>query len=150
MLTSVIAMAIVIAGGSHGVLAGTLSFGTMYIFLQYIKTFFEPIQDLAEQLSTLQSAVASAEKIFTLLDEEPLIHDPEKPTKLDKIQGRIEFKHVWFAYDNENFILRDVSFVIGSIGDALFPQADVALDIAGEDKHILLNLPDGAADLIPG
>ena len=84
----------------------------MYIFLQYIKTFFEPIQDLAEQLSTLQSAVASAEKIFTLLDEEPLIHDPEKPTKLDKIQGRIEFKHVWFAYDNENFILRDVSFVI--------------------------------------
>lgn len=71
VFTSVVAMAIVIAAGSHGVLSGTVSFGTMYIFLQYIKTFFEPIQDLAEQLSTLQSAVASAEKIFTLLDEKP-------------------------------------------------------------------------------
>ncbi|MDE7054178.1 MAG: ABC transporter ATP-binding protein/permease [Oscillospiraceae bacterium] len=134
VLTSVIAMAIVIAGGSHGVLAGTLSFGTMYIFLQYIKTFFEPIQDLAEQLSTLQSAVASAEKIFTLLDEEPLIHDPEKPTKLDKIQGRIEFKHVWFAYDNENFILRDVSFVIEPGQKVAFVGA------TGAGKSSILNL----------
>ena len=112
VLSSVVAMAIVIAAGSQGVLAGTVSFGTMYIFLQYIKTFFEPIQDLAEQLATLQSAVASAEKIFTLLDEKPLIRDPEEPVRPEKIQGRIEFRHVWFAYDNENYILRDVSFVI--------------------------------------
>ena len=134
VLTSVVAMAIVIAAGSRGVLAGTVSFGTMYIFLQYIRTFFEPIQDLAEQLSTLQSAVASAEKIFTLLDVKPLIHDPEHPAKPAEITGRIEFKHVWFAYDNENYILRDVSFVIEPGQKVAFVGA------TGAGKTSILNL----------
>lgn len=134
VLTSVVAMAIVIAAGSRGVLAGTVSFGTMYIFLQYIRTFFEPIQDLAEQLSTLQSAVASAEKIFTLLDVKPLIHDPEHPAKPAEITGRIEFKHVWFAYDNENYILRDVSFVIEPGQKVAFVGA------TGAGKSSILNL----------
>lgn len=134
VLTGVVAMAIVIAAGSHGVLEGTVSFGTMYIFLQYIRTFFEPIQDLAEQLSTLQSAVASAEKIFTLLDEKPLLHDPETPVEPEEIHGRIEFKHVWFAYDNENFILRDVSFVIEPGQRVAFVGA------TGAGKSSILNL----------
>jgi len=134
VLSSVVAMAIVIAAGSQGVLAGTVSFGTMYIFLQYIKTFFEPIQDLAEQLATLQSAVASAEKIFTLLDEKPLIRDPEEPVRPEKIQGRIEFRHVWFAYDNENYILRDVSFVIEPGQKVAFVGA------TGAGKSSILNL----------
>ena len=134
VFTAVVAMSIVIAGGSHGVLTGTVSFGTMYIFLQYIKTFFEPIQDLAEQLSTLQSAVASAEKIFTLLDEKPLIHDPEKPVQPAEIRGRIEFRNVWFAYDNENFILRDVSFVIEPGQKVAFVGA------TGAGKSAILNL----------
>lgn len=134
VMTSVIAMAIVIAAGSHGVLAGTVSFGTMYIFLQYIRTFFEPIQDLAEQLSTLQTAVASAEKIFTLLDVEPMIRDPENPVKPEKLEGRIEFKHVWFAYDNENFILRDVSFTIEPGQRVAFVGA------TGAGKSSILNL----------
>jgi len=134
VLTSVIAMAIVIAAGSHGVLEGTLSFGTMYIFLQYIRTFFEPIQDLAEQLSTLQSAIASAEKIFTLLDVKPMIHDAEKPVTLEKVEGRIEFRHVWFAYDNENYILRDVSFVIEPGQRVAFVGA------TGAGKSSILNL----------
>ncbi|MCI9431827.1 MAG: ABC transporter ATP-binding protein [Oscillospiraceae bacterium] len=134
VFTAVVAMSIVIAGGSHGVLTGTVSFGTMYIFLQYIKTFFEPIQDLAEQLSTLQSAVASAEKIFTLLDEKPLIHDPEKPVQPAEIRGRIEFRNVWFAYDNENFILRDVSFVIEPGQKVAFVGA------TGAGKSSILNL----------
>ena len=134
VFTAVVAMSIVIAGGSHGVLTGTVSFGTMYIFLQYIKTFFEPIQDLAEQLSALQSAVASAEKIFTLLDEKPLIHDPEKPVQPAEIRGRIEFRNVWFAYDNENFILRDVSFVIEPGQKVAFVGA------TGAGKSSILNL----------
>ena len=134
VFTAVVAMSIVIAGGSHGVLTGTVSFGTMYIFLQYIKTFFEPIQDLAEQLSTLQSAVASAEKIFTLLDEKPLIHDPEKPVQPAEIRGRIEFRNVWFAYDNENYILRDVSFVIEPGQKVAFVGA------TGAGKSSILNL----------
>ena len=134
VFTSVVAMAVVIVAGSQGVLAGTVSFGTMYIFLQYIKTFFEPIQDLAEQLSTLQSAVASAEKIFTLLDEKPMINDPEKPVKPAEIKGRIEFKHVWFAYDNENYVLRDVSFTIEPGQKVAFVGA------TGAGKSSILNL----------
>ncbi len=134
VMTSTVAMAIVIAAGSHGVLAGTVSFGTMYIFLQYIKTFFEPIQDLAEQLSTLQSAVASAEKIFTLLDEKPQIHDRETPAVLPEVRGRIEFQHVWFAYDGENYILRDVSFVIEPGQRVAFVGA------TGAGKSSILNL----------
>lgn len=134
VMCSVAAMAIVIAAGSRGVLAGTVSFGTMYIFLQYIKTFFEPIQDLAEQLSTLQSAVASAEKIFTLLDEEPQIHDPAEPRGPAEIRGRIEFKNVWFAYDGENYILRDVSFVIEPGEKVAFVGA------TGAGKSSILNL----------
>lgn len=134
VMCSVAAMAIVIVAGSQGVLAGTVSFGTMYIFLQYIKTFFEPIQDLAEQLSTLQSAVASAEKIFTLLDEEPQIRDPAEPQRPAEIRGRIEFKNVWFAYDGENYILRDVSFVIEPGQKVAFVGA------TGAGKSSILNL----------
>lgn len=134
VMTSVAAMAIVIAAGSRGVLEGTVSFGTMYIFLQYIKTFFEPIQDLAEQLSTLQSAVASAEKIFTLLDEKPQLSDREDPVCPEEIKGRIEFKNVWFAYDNENYILRDVSFVIEPGQKVAFVGA------TGAGKSSILNL----------
>lgn len=134
VMTSVVAMAIVIAAGSRGVLAGTVSFGTMYIFLQYIKTFFEPIQDLAEQLSTLQSAVASAEKIFTLLDEKPQLSDRENPVRPEEIRGRIEFKNVWFAYDDENYILRDVSFVIEPGQKVAFVGA------TGAGKSSILNL----------
>lgn len=134
VMSSTIAMAVIIAGGASGVLAGTVSFGTMYIFIQYIKTFFEPIQDLAEQLSTLQSAVASAEKIFTLLDEKPQIHEKEKPVVLPEVRGRIEFKNVWFAYDGEDFVLRDVSFVIEPGQRVAFVGA------TGAGKSSILNL----------
>lgn len=133
-LVSVAALVIVIAGGSFGVFHATLSFGTMYIFIQYINSFFEPIQELAEQFSTLQSAVASAEKIFTLLDEKPLLQDPERPMELSEIRGRIEFKHVWFAYDGEDFILKDVSFVIEPGQKVAFVGA------TGAGKSSILNL----------
>ena len=133
-MVSIIALIIVIAGGSYGVFHGLISFGTMYIFIQYINSFFEPIQELAEQFSTLQSAVASAEKIFTLLDEKPMIHDPEEPVQLPEIKGRIEFKNVWFAYDGEDFVLRDVSFTIEPGQKVAFVGA------TGAGKSSILNL----------
>ena len=111
-MLSVISLVIIIGVGGDSVLKGTITMGTLYIFIQYIGSFFEPIQDLAEQLGTMQSAMASAEKIFVILDENPLIVNPEKPTVLPKIKGLIEFDHVWFAYEGENWILKDVSFVI--------------------------------------
>jgi len=77
----------------------------------YISSFFEPIQELAEQFGTLQSSLASAEKIFSVLDEKPSIVKPAHPVDVS-IKGRIEFRHVWFAYEKDDYILKDISFVI--------------------------------------
>ncbi len=133
-LLSIVALVIVIATGSWQVLQGIISIGTLYIFLQYINSFFEPIQELAEQFSTLQSSIASAEKIFTILDEEPMIQECEHPIRPSAIQGRIEFKHVWFAYDNKEYVLRDVSFVIEPGQKVAFVGAN------GAGKSSILNL----------
>jgi ABC-type multidrug transport system fused ATPase/permease subunit len=91
---------------------GTLSIGTLVIFIQYISIFFDPIQQLAEQFDILQSAMASAEKIFSLLDEKSQILDDNEATLLEEVKGEIEFKNVWFAYDNEEWVLKDVSFTV--------------------------------------
>ena len=133
-ILSILALMTVLGVGSKDVLNGTISIGTLYIFAQYIQSFFEPIQELAEQFSTLQSSIASAEKIFTIMDEEPLVKEDENPVVLPEIKGRIEFSHVWFAYDNENYVLRDVSFVIE-------PGERVAFVVAtGAGKSSILNL----------
>ena len=133
-LLSVISLMIVLGVGSREVLHNVISIGTLYIFAQYIQSFFDPIQELAEQFSTLQSAIASAEKIFVILDEEPLVKEAEEPVLLPQIKGRIEFSHVWFAYDNENYVLRDVSFVIEPGQRVAFVGA------TGAGKSSILNL----------
>ncbi len=132
-LVSVIATIIVIGSGSISVLDGTLSLGTLFIFITYISSFFEPIQELAEQFGTLQSSLASAEKIFTILDEEPQIVSPANPKPVT-IQGRIEFRHVWFAYEKEDYILKDVSFTIEPGQKVAFVGA------TGAGKSSILNL----------
>ena len=111
-ILSIVALCIILGVGSNIVLEGAITAGTLYIFSDYIRSFFDPIQELAEQFSTLQSAMASAEKIFTILDEEPLVKNPENPVELGKVKGRIEFENVWFAYQGEDWILKDVSFTI--------------------------------------
>ena len=99
-LVSVLAMMVVIGTGSAGVLNQTLSLGTLFIFTTYISSFFDPIQELAEQFGTLQSSLASAGKIFSILDEKPDIVKPTHPVEVN-IKGRIEFRHVWFAYEKD-------------------------------------------------
>jgi len=133
-MLSIISLGIIIAVGGEEVLKGSISIGTLYIFIQYIGSFFEPIQELSEQIGSLQSAMASAEKIFIILDEEPLIVNPDKPKTLPDVKGRIEFEHVWFAYEGENWILRDVSFVIEPGKSAAFVGA------TGAGKSSILNL----------
>lgn len=132
-MLSVIAMAVVIGQGSASVLSGTVSLGTLFIFINYIGSFFEPIQELAEQFGTLQSSLASAEKLFSILDEKPEIVNPEYPREV-QIKGRIEFKHVWFAYEKEDYILKDVSFVIEPGEKVAFVGA------TGAGKSSILNL----------
>ena len=81
-------------------------------FYMYIQTFFDPIQNLADQFNRLQSAFASAEKIFTILDMVPEVQDDEDAIELEHVEGNIEFKNVWFAYEGEEWVLKDVSFKI--------------------------------------
>lgn len=132
-LVSVIAMILVIRTGSLSVLNGNLSLGTLFVFITYISSFFEPIQELSEQLGTLQSSIASAEKIFSVLDVKPEIVSPADPAPVN-ILGEIEFRHVWFAYEEENYILKDVSFVIHPGEKAAFVGA------TGAGKSTILNL----------
>lgn len=132
-MVSVIAMILVIRTGSLSVLNGSLSLGTLFVFITYISSFFEPIQELSEQLGTLQSSIASAEKIFSVLDVKPEIVSPADPAPVN-ILGEIEFRHVWFAYEEENYILKDVSFVIHPGEKAAFVGA------TGAGKSTILNL----------
>lgn len=131
---SQVALAIVLYTGGKGVLDTTITIGILYVFINYIANFFEPIQDLAEQFSTLQNAFASAEKIFTVLDEKNTILEKANPTILDEIKGKIEFRNVWFAYENDDYVLKDVSFVI-------HPGEKVAfVGATGAGKSSILNL----------
>ena len=93
-------------------LGQTISVGTLVTFYMYISTFFNPIQNLAEMFNWLQSALASAEKIFTVQDIVPEVVDLEGAIEAENIRGEIEFKNVWFAYEDENWVLKDVSFKI--------------------------------------
>ena len=132
-LLSVVATIIILGVGSASVLGGTLSIGTLFIFITYISSFFKPIQELAEQFGTLQSSLASAEKVFSILDEKPEIVNPQNPTDI-VIKGRIEFRHVWFAYEKDDYILKDVSFVINPGEKIAFVGA------TGAGKSSILNL----------
>ncbi|MBQ1702910.1 MAG: ABC transporter ATP-binding protein [Oscillospiraceae bacterium] len=129
-----VALAVIIYNSGGNVLAGTLTLGTMYVFINYIRSFFEPIQELADQFATLQNALASAEKIFTVLDEENPIKESENPVSLERVRGKIEFRNVWFAYENEDYVLRDVSFVINPGERVAFVGA------TGAGKSSILNL----------
>ena len=133
-ILSILSLMIVLWFGSKNVFDLAISIGTLYIFSNYIRSFFDPIQELAEQFSTLQSSVASAEKIFSVMDEDEFIPEIENPQKPDKIIGKIEFDHVWFAYDGKNYVLRDVSFVINPGEKVAFVGA------TGAGKSSILNL----------
>lgn len=133
-ILSILSLMIVLWFGSKNVFDEIISVGTLYIFSNYIRSFFDPIQELAEQFSTLQSSIASAEKIFTVMDEDEFIPEVENPKHPDKITGKIEFDHVWFAYDGENYVLKDVSFVINPGEKVAFVGA------TGAGKSSILNL----------
>lgn len=133
-ILSILSLMIVLWFGSRNVFDEIISVGTLYIFSNYIRSFFDPIQELAEQFSTLQSSIASAEKIFTVMDETEFIPEAANPKEPDKITGKIEFDHVWFAYDGENYVLKDVSFVINPGEKVAFVGA------TGAGKSSILNL----------
>ena len=135
-LLSIAALMIIMLTGGREVLGGAITIGTLYIFLQYINSFFEPIQELAEQFTTLQSAISASEKIFTLLDTQPAIPEEKDPVVLPEIRGKITFDHVWFSYSGkeEDWVLKDVSFEIAPGQSVAFVGA------TGAGKSSILNL----------
>lgn len=129
-----VALALVLYAGAKDVLNLNMSIGDLYIYINYISSFYEPIQDLAELVSSLQNALASSEKIFTLLDETNEITEKDNPIILENPKGHIEFKHVWFAYEGEDYVLKDVSFEIEPGKKVAFVGA------TGAGKSSILNL----------
>lgn len=111
-----------------------ISSGTLVSFYLYIMKFFNPIQNLAEQFNWLQSALASAEKVFTVMDLEPAIQDTPDAVCLEEVRGEIEFRDVWFSYVEEEWVLKGVSFHV-------LPKETVAfVGSTGSGKTTILSL----------
>ncbi len=108
-LVSVIAMILVIRTGSLSVLNGSLSLGTLFVFITYISSFFEPIQELSNSLEPCSLPLLPQKKIFSVLDVKPEIVSPTDPAPVN-ILGEIEFRHVWFAYEEEKFYFKRCKF----------------------------------------
>jgi len=129
-----LSLAILLYFGAKQFISGTISIGLIFIFVKYMKMFFNPLIALAEQFNIFQSSMAAAEKIFGILedDAEPEPDDAKKLTL--PVKGAIEFKNVWFAYDNENWVLQDVSFTIQ-------PGRDIAIvGATGAGKTSIINI----------
>jgi ATP-binding cassette subfamily B multidrug efflux pump len=109
---SSVAIALIIWYGGGRVLAGTLTLGALVAYLQYVDRFFLPVRDLAEKYNILQSAMASSERIFKIIDEPVTVQDPEKPKDFSRVRGEIEFRDVWFAYNPGEWVLKGISFKI--------------------------------------
>jgi ATP-binding cassette subfamily B protein len=136
--------AVILWYGGGRVLDGGLTIGTLVAFSQYMQRFYWPIRDLADRYTTFQQALASSERIFQVLDEEEEVVDVPEPRQLGKVAGRIEFDHVWFAYDEGNWVLRDVSF-------ALEPGERVAIvGSTGAGKSTLMTLLNRLYDIQRG
>ncbi len=112
-LLSATAIALIIWYGGSQVLAGLLTLGTLIAFIQYSQRFFRPIADLAEKYNILQSAMASSERIFALLDTSPTVVPAAIPVSISDPRGEIEFRSVSFAYNDDEWVLRDLSFKVG-------------------------------------
>lgn len=115
-------------------LGGAITLGTVMAFLQFNEMFWRPIRDLSEKYNIMQTAMASSERVFRLLDDKTIIPNPESPVPLPTVRGEIEFRNVWFAYTGEDYVLKNVSFRIA-------PGETVALvGHTGAGKSSIINL----------
>lgn len=111
-LLSSIAVGLIIWYGGGEVVQGTLTIGVLFAFIQFTEMFFRPIRDLSEKYNIMQTAMASSERIFKLIDNDTKVKNPNKPVNLTNVRGQIDFKNVWFAYNKEDYVLKDISFSI--------------------------------------
>jgi ATP-binding cassette subfamily B protein len=111
-LISSAAIALIIWYGGGEIIQKQMTIGVLFAFIQYTEMFFRPIRDLSEKYNILQTSMASSERIFKLLDNKTFVNNPENPIPLKDVKGDISFKDVWFAYEDENYVLKNISFDI--------------------------------------
>lgn len=143
-LVSALSTGLIIWYGGAQVLSGALSLGALVAFIQYVERFFLPIRDLSEKYNVLQSAMASSERIFRLLDEEEDVRDKPEPITLGSIRGEVEFDHVWFQYNEDGWVLKDVSFKVAPGESVAFVGA------TGAGKTSLISLMSRFYDVQKG
>lgn len=129
-----LAMALVIWYGGGRALMDQVTFGILLAFVQYVRDFFRPIRGLSEKFNTLQSALASSERIFNVLDTENEITDPEEPVTLENPKGHIRFENVHFGYNEEEMVLNDISF------EARPGETVAFVGATGAGKSTIINL----------
>lgn len=112
VLFNAITTGVIIWFGGRGVLEDSITLGTLVAFLAFMQRFFWPVRELSERYTMLQGAMASAERIFGVIDEPEEVTDIPGATTLEEVRGEIRFDHVWFAYNEPNWVLKDVSFSI--------------------------------------
>src|SRR6476660_5192829 len=129
-----VGIALIIWYGGYRVMHGALTLGGLVAFIQYSGFLFQPIRDISDKYNVLQGAVVASHRIFKALDLPILINTPAKPLKSGRAEGRIEFENVWFAYNEEDWVLKDVSFIVS-------PGQSVALvGHTGSGKTTITNL----------
>ncbi len=133
-LIGAISAGLIIWYGGGQVVQHAISIGVIVSFIQFTEMFFRPIRDLSEKYNILQTAMASSERIFALLDEKPTILDVQNPKQMADVKGNIEFKNVWFAYNDEDYVLKNVSFKINAGEKVAFVGA------TGAGKTTIINL----------
>jgi ATP-binding cassette subfamily B multidrug efflux pump len=111
-IISSLAISLIIWYGGGEILQQTLTIGALVAFIQYAQRFFYPIRDLSEKYNILQSAMAASERVFKLLDTPDVIKNPVRPVYLKDLKGEIEFNNVWFSYNEDEWVLKDISFKV--------------------------------------
>jgi ATP-binding cassette subfamily B protein len=109
-LIGALGLGLIVWYGGMGILQGAVTFGVVVAFIQYVERFYQPVRDLSEKYNVFQSAMVASERIFELLDTRPDVPEPAAPRALGRLQGDVEFDRVSFAYKDEDWVLRDVSF----------------------------------------
>ncbi|PJA99081.1 MAG: antibiotic ABC transporter ATP-binding protein [Ignavibacteriales bacterium CG_4_9_14_3_um_filter_30_11] len=133
-LISSVAVGLIIWYGGGNVLSSTITIGVLFAFIQYTEMFFRPIRDLSEKYNIMQTAMASSERIFKLLDNKAFINNSDTPLNFDNIKGEIEFKNVWFEYKENEPVLKDINFRIN-------PGETVAIvGATGAGKTSIINI----------
>ena len=143
-ILSSLAVALIIWYGGGNVIQSNMTIGVLFAFIQYTEMFFRPIRDLSEKYNIMQTAMASSERIFKLLDNDTFINDPNTPKRLKKFEGSVEFKNVWFAYNSDDYVLRDISFKVNA-GETV-----AIVGATGAGKSSIINLLNRFYDVNKG